>query len=160
MKSEKGITLMVLAITVIILLIITGVGVGASVGLKGNIKQSKNQILETELYQVQQAVLETYIKYKQTNNTKNLIGNKIEYSEASNYLQGIDTSLNLKATNYDDKETVEPDLCYYILEQADLEKLRLNNSDDVYVVNYSTGEVFNYTVKKTEEGKVLYICVD
>ena len=76
-KNQSGITLLALTITIIVLLIITAVGIGASAGIKGNIKKSKDNVAMSELSEVQQAVLEIYIKYNQTKNSENLKGIKI-----------------------------------------------------------------------------------
>ena len=43
-KDNKGITLMALIITIIVLMIITGIGIGASTGMKGNISESKETV--------------------------------------------------------------------------------------------------------------------
>ena len=51
------------------------------------------------------------------------------------------------------------DKSYYKLNGENLKALGLENihNNDVYVVNYSTGEVFNYTQKKTAAGDILYV---
>ena len=58
---------MALIITIIVLMIITGIGIGASTGMKGNISESKETVATAELSKIQQAVLENYVKYKQMN---------------------------------------------------------------------------------------------
>ncbi len=48
---------------------------------------------------------------------------------------------------------------YYRLTPTDLEKLKIESDDDTkytYIVNYSTGEVYNETKQKTSLGKTLY----
>ena len=59
-KSDRGITLMILIITVIILLILGGIGVYTSVDL---VRNSKSNKLTVELETVQHAILEEYTKY-------------------------------------------------------------------------------------------------
>ena len=64
-KSQKGITLMALVITIIVLLIIAGIGIGEIIGNSGDINQTEDVLALSELKKIQQAVLENYIKYKQ-----------------------------------------------------------------------------------------------
>ena len=78
-KSQKGITLMALVITIIVLLIIAGIGIGEIIGNSGDINQTKDVLALSELKKIQQAVLENYIKYKQIGNESLFIGNYIEY---------------------------------------------------------------------------------
>lgn len=158
-KNQSGITLLALTITIIVLLIITAVGIGASAGIKGNIKKSKDNVAMSELSEVQQAVLEIYIKYNQTKNSENLKGIKISYSEAQQCLKELDSSLTLKASSYE-LSNVEDGKCYYKLEEMHLNQMGIKNSEDTYIVNYSTGEVFNYTGKITGEGNILYTYVN
>lgn len=157
LKSEKGITLVALVITIIVLMIIATVSIGASTGIKGNIQSAKNNVAISELSQVQQAVLETYIKYKQTGNETYLVGTELTYSQAENYLKELDTKLTLKQEDYDTQENVTKEKPYYQLSKENLESIGIKNTEDVYVVNYETGEVFNYTLKTTGGGEILYI---
>ena len=47
---------------------------------------------------------------------------------------------------------------YKRLNKTDLENLGvIGEEDNTYIVNYSTGEVINETVKTTNNGKALYI---
>ena len=152
---EKGITLVALVITIIILVIITGVTIGAT-GLKGNIKLTKSNLAIAELSEVQQAVLETYIKYKQTHNKNNIVGTGITYNEATQYANEISNSINLTSSGYD-LDSDEFEKFYYMLTPQDLEKIGINGCENTYIVNYYTGEVLNYTLKQTSDGQVLYI---
>ena len=92
MKQEKGITLIALTITIIVLLIISSVGIGASIGLKGNINESKDAVATTNLKKVQEAIAETYIKYKNTNNSNLLVGEKISFSEAQTAFEEVNVT--------------------------------------------------------------------
>ena len=103
-----------------------------------------NKILE--LQEVQQAVFETYIKYKRTENEEYIIGTKCNQELLEQYENEM--NITLKDTTYNK---------YYLLNSQNLTKLGLNDSVDSYIVNYETGEVFNYTTKKTVDGRVLYI---
>ena len=146
-KDNKGITLMALIITIIVLMIITGIGIGASTGMKGNISESKETVATAELSKIQQAVLENYVKYKQMNQERFLKGEAISYDYA------------LKEASYDTTTAGDPSLFYYKLDKMHLKEMGLQNinNDDQYIVNYSSGEVFNITQKKTSSGNVLYV---
>jgi type II secretory pathway pseudopilin PulG len=158
-KNERGITLIALVITIIVLIILAGIGIGASTGMKGNIQNTTTNLAKEELAEVQQAVLEIDIKYNQTKNINSIIGNVITYSEAQTYLSKI--GMSLKAEEYSDtSDTSDKEKYYYILKPSDLENIGLKNSEDTYMVNYSTGEVFNVTKQKTADGELLYTFIE
>ena len=73
-KTQKGITLVSLIITIIILLIISSIGI--NFGING-INSTKDSKLEAELNMVQHAILEQYTKYKTTKDMVYLVGNKV-----------------------------------------------------------------------------------
>lgn len=154
-KSQKGITLMALVVTIIVLLIIAGIGIGEIAGNAGDINQTEDAMVLSELKKVQQAVLETYIKYKQLGNDKVLIGTRVDYSIAQEELTKIKNGEYLKANS--DQNMVE--YRYYKLDKKQLNDLGLYNihNNDEYIVNYSTGEVFNITQKKTAKRDILYV---
>lgn len=154
MKNEKGITLIALAVMIVVLLIIAGVGIGASSGSRSQIKMSKSNIATAELSQIQQIVLETYVKSEQTHNSNYLIGTVISYSEAESALAEIDTGLSLTINSAED---ATGEKSYYRLEPNDLDELGIKEATDTYIVNYSTGEVLNITTKYTATGEALYI---
>ena len=58
MKGEKGITLIALVITIIVLLIVSGIAITATTGTKQNISDAKYDLIKAELSEVQHAVLE------------------------------------------------------------------------------------------------------
>ena len=53
-------------------------------------------------------------------------------------------NINLKGTEYKQ------------LNKEDLEKLGIIDEENIFIVNYSTGEVINKTLKATKSGKALY----
>ena len=163
LQEKSGITLIALSVTIVVLTILAGVSIGASKGMKSNINRSKEITAMSDASKIQQAVIETYIKYRQMKNSTFLKGTKITYAEAksieSNF-QEIDSSISLKETqNYDEIE-IEDGKYYYKLTKSDLEALGLSNIDskDEFVVNYSTGEVFNISNPKTALGNAVYLC--
>ena len=158
-KSQKGITLVALVVTVIVLLILAGIGIGELSNNNEDITQTKDTISLTELNKVQQVVIENYLKYMQMKNEHILtgVGQKIDeekYNEINNKLKQISNN-EFQLNDYSDN-TEES---YYMLNGDDLKSLGLQNihNNDVYVVNYSTGEVFNYTQQKNAAGDILYI---
>lgn len=156
MKKEKGITLVALVVTIIILLILAGIGISSSTGINGNIQTAKTNIALAELSEVQQIVLETYIKYNQTKNEENIVGTALTYSEATSYASEVSSSISLLAEEYD-LTSADITEVYYELSTSDLATLGIEEAEDTYIVNYSTGEVFNYTLKETADGQVLYV---
>ncbi len=158
-KSQKGITLVALVVTVIVLLILAGIGIGELSNNNEDITQTKDTMSLAELNKVQQVVIENYLKYMQIKNEHILtgVGQKIDeekYNEINNILKQISNN-EFQLKDYSDNT----DESYYMLNGDDLKSLGLQNihNNDVYVVNYSTGEVFNYTQKKTAAGEILYI---
>ena len=157
-KKQEGITLIALTIIVILLIILAGIGIGSVGGINGNIKNSKNTIAMSQLNKIQQLVLETNIKYKQTKNERLLKGKALEYNKAQEKFNDLKSTEQLKATTYD-LESDDPGNFYYELKKWHLEEMGLENitEDDEYIVNYSTGEVFNITHPKTATGEIQYI---
>ena len=157
-KNNSGITLMALVITIIVLIILAAIGIGSATGMKGSINESKETVAITDLSKIQQVVLENYIKFKQMNQEKFLKGEPITFAEAKTELDklGYSGEESLKVTSY--VET-DPTTFYYKLNTRHLKEMGLQNigSENEYIVNYSTGEVFNIKQKKTSSGHILYV---
>ena len=100
------------------------------------------------------------IKYKQTKNSNILLGEKITYNEAKKELQNISSSLNLKGEDYDTNLNEDVEQFYYKIDSITLEKLGISESEQQYIINYSTGEVMNYKTKTTNNNEILYIDVE
>ena len=99
MKNEKGITIIALVITIVIMVIIASIGIGNLTGERNNINIASKQVLMYELTEVQQSVLQTYLTYKQTQGQTNFYGTKItEWQTARNYLEIIVPALPFKAS--------------------------------------------------------------
>ena len=156
MKNEKGITLVTLVITIVVLAIIASITITGGIDAKKNVKDTKSAVLKSEIAQVQQIVLETDIKYKQTKNSNILLGEKITFNEAKTALQEISGSLSLRGENYDDVSNGDIEIYYYKIDSELLEQLGITGSEQKYIINYSTGEVFNYQTKTTSNGDLLY----
>ena len=159
-KKEKGITLIALVITIIVLLILAGVGIGELTGKKNSINESKDKTALSELTKIQQAVMETYIKYKQLGSTSYLIGTRMTYAYTQSEFNQMGSNESLKiAVSYDESNEIDPSTYYYKLDNNNLLDMGLDNinNNNEYIVNYSTGEVFNITQRKTINGEALYI---
>lgn len=152
-NNQKGITLIALSITIIILLILAGITINMG---KNGIQDSKEDAKLSELGMIQNAVLQRKTKADLT---------KEEYPgetilEAGITLESVINEIN---SNVNSENTItrkdSNDEDYYLLsnENSGLRELGITNSEDEYIVNYETGEVFNYTEKVTKSGKPLYI---
>ena len=162
-RKNKGITIIALTITIILLLIIASITI--SIGLN-SLKESKENLKLSELKMVQQAVLENYEKYITTNNDIYILGKEknriqVSYSDMQDLIDEINSkittgeNITLKVSDYTSGE-LDISMYYYELSQEDLEEMGISNTDEIYIVNFSTGEVINKTLKVTGSGKPLY----
>ncbi|MBP3464189.1 MAG: type II secretion system protein [Clostridia bacterium] len=144
-KKEQGITMMVLVITIVVLIILSAIVIRYSID---GIEYSREKKLLSDLEAVQHAVYEQYEQYKVTGDESFIIG-----SEASSSDKATLEGNTWKITS--PKDNAEK---YYKLNQDDLEKIGIENTEDEYIVNYKTGECYNLTQKRTKENhRVLYI---
>ena len=162
-RKNKGITIIALTITIILLLIIASITI--SIGLN-SLKDSKENLKLSELKMVQQAVLENYEKYITTNNDIYILGKEknriqVSYSDMQTLINEINSknstgeNITLKVSDYTSGE-LDISMYYYELSQEDLEEMGISNTDEIYIVNFATGEVINKTLKVTGSGKPLY----
>lgn len=148
MKSENGITLISLVITIIVLLILSGIGLTMGTNM---ISTSQDKKLTSELNMVQHAVLEQYAKYQTTRDVNYIkVGNKMELAEVKNIANSIGVELANIPDSYSNKN-------YYKLDKLSLLKIGIENTEDEYIVNYISGEVINITKKYTNDNKALYV---
>ncbi len=159
MKNDKGITLIALAVTIIVLIILASV---ATYSGAESLRNAKEETKLSELRMMQEAVIENYTKYKVAQETSYLVGNPINYSDVSTLMNEINAQSNeiisLKGIDYGDIETEgKQPYYYYELTEADLAKMNLSQVKYTYVVNYETGEVINKTLLATKTGEPLYI---
>ena len=146
-KNEKGITLVALAVTVLVMAIIAGIGVyEGTVG----VETAKNSKLMSEVGMVQHAVMEQYTKYKTTKNEGYLIGTKIDKSDVTKIATQMGINLVNIPSNY-----IKAD--YYKLTTNDVAKLGFENVSDEFIVNYVSGEVINCTKMKDSKGNPVYV---
>ena len=145
-KNSKGITMITLAITILVLLVLAFVG--GTIGIN-NIRNTKDYKLSSELQMVQHAVLEQYTKYKTTKDATYLLGNKVSTSEVETIANEIGVTLVTIPDTYSNKD-------YYRLDKASLTALGIKESTDEYIINYTSGEVINITFKTLSNGEPLY----
>ena len=154
MDHEKGITLLALVTTIIVLIILVSTIVNIS---QNGIKESKEDTMLSELGIVQNAILQRKTKADLTDEDypgETIIEADINLEETIEEMNNHRASGEEEITKKDDDNSN-----YYFLstENGGLEELGITNSEDAYIVNYETGEVINYTTKLTETGKLLYI---
>lgn len=144
MKDTKGITLIALVLTIIMMLIIAGISIGGTITGQ---KETEESVQISELGIVQHAILERYTAARLTK--QELPGKIIKKEEVEKIIEEINSKsgeeITLKGTEY------------YKLEKTDLEKLGITQEENTFIVSYSTGEVINETLKVTKSGEALYI---
>ena len=172
-NKNKGVTLMILVITIVVLLILIGIAYEYGVT---EMHEVSNKKMEAELEIVQEAIMQRYALIKSSNQIgviapkissnapitsetekdrpDRLVGTRIaSSSEISN--QGFENvnPIISYSTNENNRKFEE---YYYLLDENDLSDLGIekgsNPNDSVkkrsYIVNYSTGEVFDVGNKK------------
>lgn len=158
LRENKGITLIALVITIIVLLILAGITLR---GGNESVKTTRSNKLLTELDMVQHACLERYTEYKLTLNDALLVGESVSSAEYSE----VRTLASKKGVTL----PAEPEGTYYKLDpnssagKGALQSLGITNIEDVYIVNYSKGSVMNYTTQETPkviEGASKYLYKD
>lgn len=175
MKGNKGITMVALVITIIVLLIIAGISIG-----QGNnaIKNSKLENLKTNMLLIEVKAKE------QIENAKFKLGTNIEkvtqeektnrVNAAKGELKGeeiVDGNIfnnNIKITTEKIQEDNKNHIYYYKLSTQNLINIGLNNvkSDEengYYIIKYdlknSTIEIYN-TVGFDDDGNIVYSLTD
>lgn len=151
MKNQKGITLISLVITIIILLILASISIYTGTN---NVKESRDSAVKTELQFVQQAVLQKYAKYKLTGDKSILPGNPYpDFTKLNEIISQINEKTKVTIVLKDENANN-----YYLLDKNSLQALGITNTEDEYIVNYTTGEVINKTRLSTFKSKEpLYI---
>lgn len=149
-KDSKGITLSILMVTIVILILISGIGIYGGTNL---LKASKNSKLYTELNMVQNVVLQKYAEYKTTRDETNLLGIKMNKTEVESIANEIGITLVNIPSTYKNAD-------YYKLDKQALEAIGIKKAEDEYIVNYVSGEVINITKKKNEDNQPLYVVSD
>lgn len=145
LRKNRGITLVSLVITIILLLIITGISITGT--LRGH-EETEEASEISELNMIQHAILERYTKAQLTKET--LPGTDIEKDQVQKTIDEINNESNEQQISLKGTE-------YKRLDTTDLSNLGIKKEEDTFIVNYKTGEVINETKKTTKSGKALYI---
>ena len=152
-SDNKGITLIVLIITIIVLLIIAGISISG--GIQGIDKADENRAI-SDLAKVQHAVTQRYTKYNLTKDNSLIVGTKVDLED----LTDVPNSINWKVLQFTtgDTASTHPERKYYRLSKSDLENLGLTGDyqGSSYIVNYYSGEVYDEGERETSNGDVLY----
>jgi len=158
MKNNKGITLIALTVTIIVLLIIASVGTYSGVEA---LRNANEEAQVTELNMLQQAVVENYTKYLATKDSQYIRGTKVGYTDIKriindmNSQENVTKTVTLKKGNYAADDDISQ--YYYRLTKRDCENMGLEQVKDTYIINYSTGEIINSKKLVTKSGTPLYI---
>lgn len=143
-RKSKGITLITLIITVVLLLIISGISITGT--LRGH-EETEEVSQISELNMIQHAILERYTKEQLTKEA--LPGTEISRAEVEEIIKNINDksgeNIVLKGTEYKK------------LDRSDLKNLGITDEEDTFIVNYKTGEVINVSKRVTKSGKALYV---
>ena len=136
MKRNKGITLIVLAITIIVLIIIAWVGTYSGISA---LRSSKENAQLSEVRMVQQAVVENYTKYKTTENDMYIRGTAVSYEDVNGLLAEMgETPKTIEYTISNPSE--KSPYYYYRLSETDLKDMDISQAEgDTFIVNYATG---------------------
>lgn len=148
-KNQKGVTMIALIITIIVLLIIASISIGSA--LNSHETAAKNKIL-TEVGMVQHAALERYTKQVTIGN-ENFPGE--EYTSKAEIEADIDKIKDDSKLSEILNNTTPED--YYFLDKNALKNLGVTDTEDSYIINYKLGIAINATVQVTEDGKPLYV---
>lgn len=146
LRKNKGITMVALVITIIILLILAGISV---TGVIRGIDETNESSAISQLEMVQHALLERKTKADLTKE-ETLPGTTANYTELQNLINEINIKSSANITLRGNKED------YKELSTADLNELGIEKETNTFIVNYKTGEVINKTLKVTKAGRALY----
>ena len=145
-RENKGITMVALITTIILLLIISGISI---TGVIRGLDETEESSQVSQLNMIQHALLERSTKAQFTQ--EELPGTEINEQE----LQNVVNEINEKSTN---KIILKGNMQdYKELSTNDLKNLGISKDKNIYIVNYKTGEVINKTIKVTKSGRALYI---
>ena len=147
LRKNKGITMVALVITIIILLILAGISV---TGVIRGIDETNESTQISQLEMVQHALLERKTKADLTKEKETLPGTTANYTELQDLIKEINKMSSANITLRGNKED------YKELSTADLKELGIEKETNTFIVNYKTGGVINKTQKVTKAGRALY----
>lgn len=141
--EEKGITLVTLVVTIIVMIIITSVGIYTGTSI---LKQTSLQNINTNMMLIQAKTKTISEQAKFNKDTSNYKGIKL-----------IEVVGNEKIDELVSNHIVEDEENYYLLSQNDLNEMELEKIQisDGYIVNYDTDEII-YVKGFKEKGQTYY----
>ena len=156
-RENKGITLIALIVTIVVLLIIAGISI--NMGITGVDQASDNRLM-SELEKVQHAITQRYTNFELTKDTSLIVGTKVDDLPTIPTPTGESKAPTWKVLQFTSGATISthPERKYYRLSKSDLENLGLTGDykNSSYIVNYYSGEVYDEVQKQTSSGIVLY----
>lgn len=172
MKNNKGITMMSLIITAIVLVLIAGIsfklGTDSVEQSKKYIQQSSVKIVATAVVQQKGKIDALKLGDIPTSEEQPdcFVGtplldfssvkmNKLNETQTT-YLRGKLVNVSAGSNSY--LESGHYDDLYYRVSGSDFEELGITNEGSTYIVNYKTGEVYNETLQcvGNKKADVLY----
>ena len=151
-KREKGITLIALVVTIIVLLILAGVSLTGGLQTATN---SRDTAVLSELEMIQHAALERYTKGATVGNYNNFPGTQkyTDISQIKSEIPQLTSDTTLMQILENTKDSVDD---YYYLDADDLKELEITGADDSYIINYKIGLVIDVTNQMTKQGEPVY----
>lgn len=145
LRKNRGITMVALVITIIVLLILAGISI---TGVIRGVDETKESSQISQLNMIQHALLERKTKADITK--EELPGTTVNFTELQNIINEINQKTSANITLRGNQED------YKELSESDLKDLGISEDKNIYIVNYETGEVINKTEKVTKAGRALY----
>lgn len=166
-KNDKGVTLVILVVTILLLLILTVIGLNLSFTGITEIEDGREV---TQLGIIRQAIVEQYNKAIALNqikiptskpNVSFWVGERItDFSTIHLPDEAILTKTEESDEFYAKRENYQykfQEECYYRLSPEDLKNIGISDAKDTYIVNYSTCEVYNETKQLNSQSQLLYL---
>lgn len=140
-KKERGITLIALVVTIIVLLILAGVSIAMLTSENGIINQAQNAKEKTEIASEKEAIQLTMINREMTDDEKYNIGEELRDRTLAN---GDDW----KVVSINDTGKIYGTGYYFLGKETNLENY--GETKHEWIINYDTGEV----IELPEEGYI------
>lgn len=152
LNNQKGITLIVLVITIIVMIILATISI--NYGLK-SVDSAQDDILQANIQMVQQKITEDYIKDKMNGNKKDYLGMALTYDEVQE-IKGSETIALQKLTSRAEYNNGNP---YYKLTTEVLRNMGIEVPDDQeYLIDYDNGEIWDITnIKYKNDEDYVYL---
>lgn len=175
LKNQKGITLISLAITIIVLMILATVTISTSMNLIES-SRIRNNIVIMSLIRVEvEKIFEDFEFENDVANMKTLDTSKLTITGASKFdltsekiipmqdnLSSKEKDLLEKKINLKKDSNIDVDNLWYIWSSSTLKELKIDydeiiSEDQYFIINYATGEVMISTgVKSDNDNLVIY----